>query len=153
MVVDASNGNFVKKELEHRIGPVHKDLVGCGKSIFSISDSCGELHVVDVTDMIIKRTHELSTYPLSPTLLIGDDKALVGSYDGSIRCVRINGDGSEFLERECLLNSSIYSSPAIFGNSLLVGTTAGDIVSLELVQNNGELGFRPPEFGLIENPS
>jgi acyl-CoA synthetase (AMP-forming)/AMP-acid ligase II len=123
MVVDEQGK--VSEHLNGVIGPVHKDLVVLDDRMFLIADSYGCLHRVDI-EIMECTTVSVSDKPLSAPTVLNNKQIVVGSYDGTLRCVM----GTEILWH-CDCGAVIYAKPlSLSDGSLIVCTTAGDVLRI-----------------------
>ena len=115
----------VSEYLTGVIGPVYKDLVALGERTLLIADSYGCLHQVDIETMECT-TVSVSDKPLSAPTVLNNKQIVVGSYDGTLRCVM----GTEVLWH-CDCGAVIYAKPlALSDGSLIICTTAGDVLQI-----------------------
>jgi outer membrane protein assembly factor BamB len=123
MVVDEQGK--MSEHLNGVIGPVHKDLVALDERTFLIADSYGCLHQVDIETMECT-TVSVSDKPLSAPTVLNNKQIVIGSYDGTLRCVM----GTEILWH-CDCGAVIYAKPLpLSDGSLIVCTTAGDVLQI-----------------------
>ncbi|KAL3931558.1 MAG: hypothetical protein SGBAC_011254 [Bacillariaceae sp.] len=135
MMVDIMTGS-VTKVLEYEIGPVHKDMVLLDDDSTTawIAGSYGIAYQVDLENKgEVQMTHQPSSSPLSSmTKLPNTKNYIVGSYDGTIRCL----DSEKGVLWETAIGASIYTKPAVFQladgmeEAVVATTTAGDIAVL-----------------------
>jgi outer membrane protein assembly factor BamB len=123
----------VSVHADSEIGPVHKDMTyDIDSNKLFISDTYGSLHCVDVTNMQILSSVQVSSYPLSSPSVVGDTLVAVGSYDGSLYCMKF--DPTEICWKadwECDCRSVIYAKPLpLEDGRIKVCTTAGDIFTI-----------------------
>jgi hypothetical protein len=115
----------VSEHLSGVIGPVYKDLVALDERSLLIADSYGCLHQLDIETMECT-TVSVSNKPLSAPTVLNNKQIVVGSYDGTLRCVM----GTEILWH-CDCGAVIYAKPlSLSDGSVIVCTTAGDVLRI-----------------------
>ena len=148
MVLDPEEGT-VNMFLDCEIGPVHKEMTyDIDSCRLFVSDIYGNLHCVDLTNMEKLCSIQLSSYPLStPVPLSHDNLVVVGSYDASLYCIKIDPTEKSFTTKwECDCLSSIYTKPLLLedGRIVVVCTTAGDIFAINLTSGTVQSHYRIP---------
>jgi len=133
MIVD-SFGNVSCFLENDNIGPVYTELCmldNNSRRRILISDSHGAVHYVELETMRVVSTIRLSSgyHPLSPPLLLDDQRIVVGSHNGKVICFA--GSGEVLWECDC--GTAIKSRPLMImaaadapnDNSIIIACTTG----------------------------
>ena len=117
--------------LAETLGPCYKDGLLLGDKLV-LSDSWGQIHIIDSSSKKIQHTLHVANFPLSTPVACGERGFMEGCYDGRLLFFKFGDRGSEPPTKlwEVKMAAAIYARPLVLPDQKLVvvSTTAGDVV-------------------------
>lgn len=122
------SGTLITTVHADNVSPVYADLLSLDSNKVAVCDIAGVMHCVNVDSLEIKST-KVASKPIFSGPIQVDDTLIFGCHDGIVRCVKASNFSEKLWEYDA--QSVVYSSLlAISGNSLVVCTTAGDVIQI-----------------------